>query len=257
MLYPNGSKVKPTISSRFGPRPVTIPGASSFHQGVDFVGFDNVKAVLGGKVTHAGPLGGHGNAVAIDVFTRPELVITHVYGHLANGSLAVRPGQTVAEGAQLARMGDTGTALGKNLHFEVRHWRGKNLTCIDPEPYLADGVNAAPAPAAQPAKPASTIPPTAMLKWTWTGIQRMLKGTGRYRGAIDNVPGPLTIKGFQAFVGVAQDGIFGPITCRAAQQWLKRRWGYAGAIDGIPGAGTKAAWDRAEDANDRAFAHVR
>jgi len=39
MLYPNGTKTKPTVSSPFGPRKVTIPGASSNHQGVDFVGF--------------------------------------------------------------------------------------------------------------------------------------------------------------------------------------------------------------------------
>lgn len=151
MLYPNGTKTKPTVSSPFGPRKATIKGASSSHRGVDFVGFRDIRAVLGGRVTHAGPLGGYGNAVAIDVHVTPELVITHLYGHLA--SVAVRVGQVVAEGAQLGVMGATGTATGVHLHFEVRHWRGKNLTCIDPLPYLESGVN--PPPPAAP-KPAST-----------------------------------------------------------------------------------------------------
>lgn len=256
MLYPNGTKVKPTVSSRFGPRPAS-GGASSDHKGTDFVRLpgDDVKACLGGKVTSAGWLSaGMGNAVAIDVFTSPELTITHVYGHMA--SVAVRKGATVGEGVYLGEMGATGTVTGKNLHFEVRYWRRGVLTQVDPEPYLADGVNQAPA-GGTTGPAGKVIQPRAMLTWTWTGIQRMLKGTGRYKGAIDNQPGPLTIKGFQAFVGVKQDGDFGPVTCRAAQAWLKGKWSYAGAVDGIPGAGTKGAWDRAEDANARAFAHIR
>jgi peptidoglycan hydrolase-like protein with peptidoglycan-binding domain len=102
-----------------------------------------------------------------------------------------------------------------------------------------------------------------MLHWTWTGIQKMLKGTGRYSGAIDNMAGPGTVRGFQDFLNDsghgagAVDGNFGDGTERAAQRWLKAKWGYQGAVDGNPGQGTAEAWHRAEAANGRAFGNVR
>ncbi|GAA3760435.1 hypothetical protein GCM10022240_11370 [Microbacterium kribbense] len=121
---------------------------------------------------------------------------------------------------------------------------------------------AAPAPVPGIARPA------AMLAWRWTGIQRMLKGTGRYAGRIDNDPGVNTVRGLQSFLNAAGyarraigaelpvDGALDATTCKAVQQWLTQKWGYAGPIDAAPGTGTKAAWGRAEAANGRAFAAV-
>jgi len=117
-----------------------------------------------------------------------------------------------------------------------------------------------------PPQPPTNLPgPEAMLEWNWTGIQEMLRGTGRYNGRIDNDPGHGTISGFQDFLNdfgysravfgrdIAEDGAFGKESCMAAQQWLKAKWGYSGSIDGIPGPGTHAAWTRAEAANAQAF----
>jgi hypothetical protein len=107
--------------------------------------------------------------------------------------------------------------------------------------------------------------PSAMLKWRWVGIQRMLKRHYGYTGRIDNIPGASTIRAFQRFLntkGYARraigrnlivDGRFGANTCKGAQQWLKDVYGYLGKIDALPGAGTKAAWDVAEKRNDAAF----
>lgn len=111
-------------------------------------------------------------------------------------------------------------------------------------------------------KPSPGLSPNDMLKWRWEGVQRMLKSDFGYRGAIDNNPGGGTISAFQRFMNskgygnLRVDGVWGPATCRAAQTWLKRRWGYGGAIDALPGSGTRAAWDRAERANNNAYARI-
>lgn len=106
----------------------------------------------------------------------------------------------------------------------------------------------------KPTPAPSTLPkPAAMLKWRWTGIQKMLRATGRYRGAIDNLPGRGTLTGFNQFTGRGNTNAWDANSVKKAQQWLKNKWGYTGAIDGIPGPKMKAAWDRAEAANNRAF----
>jgi len=99
----------------------------------------------------------------------------------------------------------------------------------------------------------------------WYGIQKMLRSDFGYRGGIDNIPGGGSISAFQRFLNakgyaqragvgrLAEDGIDGVNTAKAAQQWLKERWGYTGAIDGIFGGGSKAAWQRAETANWNAY----
>ncbi len=43
-----------------------------------------------------------------------------LYGHLDATSVRVKTGDRVAQGQQLARMGNTGTSSGTHLHFEVR-----------------------------------------------------------------------------------------------------------------------------------------
>lgn len=123
--------------------------------------------------------------------------------------------------------------------------------------------------AAQKGGGSSSILATDMLNWQrehWTGIQEMLRGAGYgYSGAIDGIPGTGTIMALQNFLyqsgyddraGVGplkRDGDLGTNTVKAVQQWLKEKHGYTGAIDGQPGAGTAAAWVRANAANAAAF----
>lgn len=112
-----------------------------------------------------------------------------------------------------------------------------------------------------PGQPAPTPPPASKVPTglRWYGIQEMLKDCDGYRGAIDNIPGPLTVGAFQHFLNRSgfdagiQDKIWGKRTGKAAQRWLKARWDYAGAIDNDYGPGTRAAWQRAETANWNAF----
>lgn len=85
------------------------------HKGVDIVAPPGtpIVAAAHGRVVHAGPLGEYGLTIEID----------HGYGietRYAHASrLLARVGQTVARGDTIARVGQTGLAVGPHLHYEV------------------------------------------------------------------------------------------------------------------------------------------
>lgn len=85
------------------------------HLGQDIASLERapVKAVAAGTVSYAGELGIYGNCLIID----HGLGLTSLYGHLS--SIAVRPGQAVQKGQEMARTGETGLAGGDHLHFSV------------------------------------------------------------------------------------------------------------------------------------------
>lgn len=96
------------------------------HGGIDLIGETNVMPAASGRVVFAGrdPVtksdtdkNGLGYTVVIDhgndYFT--------VYGHLAAGSIRVKPGDQVTGGETLLGfMGNTGFSTGTHLHFELR-----------------------------------------------------------------------------------------------------------------------------------------
>lgn len=105
------------VTSEYGPREVTIEGASAFHEGIDFgVGEGApIPAAGAGRVTVAGPNGGYGNHVRID--HGGGLVTT--YSHMATMP-TVTVGQIVPRGYELGPVGDTGVSGAPHLHFEVQ-----------------------------------------------------------------------------------------------------------------------------------------
>ncbi len=109
------------IGDSFGPRGAT------FHPGVDYVSPRGrpVTAGAGGcvEVAHR-ERGGYGKLVVL----RHGSGMTSWYGHLSK--IGVRPGQCVAAGAWLGRVGSTGRSTGPHLHFELR-LRG---AAVDPAP---------------------------------------------------------------------------------------------------------------------------
>jgi murein DD-endopeptidase MepM/ murein hydrolase activator NlpD len=116
------------VSSPFGYRPDPFLGRPALHPGVDLVqafGSD-IKATAIGRVTHAGPMGGYGNAVEIDhgngIATR--------FGHMSQ--VLVEEGQTVKAGDTIGRIGSTGRSTGPHLHYEVR----VDGEAVDPERFL-------------------------------------------------------------------------------------------------------------------------
>ena len=113
--------------------PIPVPATDGFgprgarmHTGLDFPAPTGTPVVAArtGVVTVARWLSGYGNTVAI----RHKLGTSTLYAHLS--AILVRPGQRVAVGQPVGRVGATGAATGPHLHFELR-MRG---AAIDPLP---------------------------------------------------------------------------------------------------------------------------
>lgn len=94
----------------FGPR------GARMHTGVDFPAPSGtpVLAARGGTITVTRWLAGYGNTVAI----KHKLGASTLYAHLS--AILVKPGDRVAAGQPLGRVGATGSATGPHLHFELR-----------------------------------------------------------------------------------------------------------------------------------------
>lgn len=121
------------LSSPFGFRIHPITGVPKLHAGQDLVGPPGTPlfATGTGKVDRAGPAGGYGNLVEIQMsdglFTR--------YAHM--DSIAVTVGQQVTAGTVVGVQGATGDVTGPHLHYEIR--RGDSSQPIDPMPFLEAG----------------------------------------------------------------------------------------------------------------------
>ncbi|MEX1079854.1 MAG: M23 family metallopeptidase [Homoserinimonas sp.] len=123
-------------ASSFGPRVPPFDGASAWHMGTDFGAACNagIYAAHAGTVVYAGWFGGYGNYVEVDHGNG----ITTAYGHIVNGGIKVRYGQSVGPGMLIAKVGTTGNSNGCHLHFELR----LNGTAVNPVYYLRNqGVN--------------------------------------------------------------------------------------------------------------------
>lgn len=134
--WPDGTQSQPKVSSPFGPREVTIPGASSMHMGTDFIGFSTVRCIGPGRVQTVYRWDGKPPS-ATKTPTGNSVVVDHGGGvtsqsmHLAR--LDVGVGQLVEAATSQGPMGATGLAGGKHLHFEIR----VNGVRVDPVLFLA------------------------------------------------------------------------------------------------------------------------
>jgi murein DD-endopeptidase MepM/ murein hydrolase activator NlpD len=102
-------------SSAFGWRADPFRGRRKFHNGVDLRAAygTEVPTAAPGKVTFAGERGGYGLLVVVE---HPNGIETR-YAHLS--STAVQPGDSVASGQTIGRVGSSGRSTGPHLHFEV------------------------------------------------------------------------------------------------------------------------------------------
>jgi murein DD-endopeptidase MepM/ murein hydrolase activator NlpD len=86
------------------------------HLGFDLAVTKMIPVAAGndGKVIFADYLGIYGNCIVID----HGMGVQSLYGHLS--SMAVKPGDVVKRGQQIARSGMTGLAGGDHLHFSIQ-----------------------------------------------------------------------------------------------------------------------------------------
>ena len=103
------------MSSAFGWRRDPITGHGKFHRGIDVKAAygQPVPSVAAGRVVSAGPEGTYGLTVVVE----HDSGIRTRYAHLSE--VAVRPGDAVARGQDIGRVGSTGRSTGPHLHFEV------------------------------------------------------------------------------------------------------------------------------------------
>ncbi|MFP4975934.1 peptidoglycan DD-metalloendopeptidase family protein [Paenibacillus sp. CN-4] len=112
VLWPTTSRA---ISSNYGYRSDPFKGSSAFHAGIDIPGRtgDPVYAAEEGRVTAAEQSGARGKYVIIG----HEGGLETWYMHLS--ALDVSPGEQVAKGDVIGKLGNTGRSTGPHLHFQV------------------------------------------------------------------------------------------------------------------------------------------
>jgi murein DD-endopeptidase MepM/ murein hydrolase activator NlpD len=124
MVWPSSG----IITSRFGWRIHPIFRTREFHTGVDIATRwgSPVLAARAGIVRFVGWMAGYGRMVVLDHGNGLETVYSHLSAAL------VKPGQRVAQGEVIGRIGSTGWSTGPHLLFEVR----RNGVPVDPLRYL-------------------------------------------------------------------------------------------------------------------------
>jgi len=117
-----------SISSRFGYRRALFSKYNTFHRGIDIVAplGTNIYAAGDGVVEFSGYRGAYGYTVIIN----HKNGYTTLYAHCKN--LLVQKNQYVKRGDIIATVGNTGSATGTHLHYEVR----KNGFNMNPEHYF-------------------------------------------------------------------------------------------------------------------------
>ena len=110
------------ITTDFGPRVPPCDGCSSFHKGLDMNPGVNtpIQAIADGIVREASATddGGLGVYAVIDHMIDGRLV-SSLYAHMSEGTLALEVGQPVLVGQPVGNVGSTGQSTGPHLHFEI------------------------------------------------------------------------------------------------------------------------------------------
>lgn len=214
-VYPNGLKTEPARGGNYGdPRP-----NGRIHEGVDYIGYENLIATDNGKVTFAGWLNNAmGNAIAYDIDERGPNgeIITIVRGHAER--IRVTSGARVYQGQHIGDKGATGNAVGECDHVEVRYWKNGTYKTVDPRTWFGARVNATKPTTSSPGYPIVNLDNIVSVLGDVRGLQYVAYTMG-YR-PIDNQWGPNSKKYLQSFLNRHYGG--------SIVTWLTNRWGYRG-----------------------------
>lgn len=125
------------ISSGFGFR--ECDGCATDHKGTDFnpgSGYP-IQVIADGVVTAAGwDSTGYGYMVTVQHVIDGQ-VVSSLYAHMLEGSVAVTLGQTVTRGTVLGLVGSTGESTGAHLHLGIL----VDNAFVDPMPWMLAHVN--------------------------------------------------------------------------------------------------------------------
>ncbi len=123
------------LSSGFGARRHPVLGRMRMHKGLDYAAGTGTPIMAAGdaKVEFVGWKGGYGRAVILNHGGGK----TTLYGHMSSFA-KIRPGQRIAQGTVIGRVGSTGMSTGPHLHYEFRingvHRNPLSMTLPPPEP---------------------------------------------------------------------------------------------------------------------------
>jgi len=127
-----------TAVSYYGARCIPLPGASTYHLGLDLAapGGDPIYAIADGVV--AATLDGT-KSTAGYIKLRHNIggvTYTSIYYHIWKSTTRVKTGQIVKAGQHISEVGTSGVSGGNHLHLEV--WKGEpgKATSTDPAPFL-------------------------------------------------------------------------------------------------------------------------
>jgi murein DD-endopeptidase MepM/ murein hydrolase activator NlpD len=126
MAVPRGYPAKGVLTSHFGFRQNPFFGNTrDFHAAVDIANVLNtdVVATAKGKVVFSGWQSGYGNIIVVD----HGYGYRTAYAHLNRRLVLVD--EYVVRGQLIGKMGNTGTATGSHVHYEV-HFNGKPINPI-------------------------------------------------------------------------------------------------------------------------------
>ena len=129
------------LSSGFGARRHPVLGRMRMHKGLDYAAGTGTPIMAAGdaRVEFVGWRGGYGRAVILDHGGGR----TTLYGHMS-GFANIRPGQRVAQGTVIGRVGSTGMSTGPHLHYEFRvngvHRNPLSMTLPPPQPLAGNAL---------------------------------------------------------------------------------------------------------------------
>lgn len=117
-----------TITSPYGWRTHPISGSRNFHRGVDIATSfgTTIRAARGGTVVASTSSTGYGRYVVI----RHDNGYYTLYAH--NSRNLVSEGEAVSRGQAIAEVGQSGSATGNHVHFEVRRGSNSRTNTVNP-----------------------------------------------------------------------------------------------------------------------------
>jgi peptidoglycan hydrolase-like protein with peptidoglycan-binding domain len=241
------------VTSPFGYRGHPIAKVRRHHNGVDIWQAKEpsyLEACFDGKVvavsTSVDPKGA-GNKVVVQSTVMGKKV-TWTYFHMVAGSIKVRVGQRIEAGTPVGKMGQTGFATGKHVHWEI--WAGHlksqplkgfatgkgfydpmkfTASAIEWERVNVEALEDTPEDAPVSVMPAHSVEPE--VKVVEKPVEAPVAVVKVFVPLVEGSKG-LRVRELQGKLGLKVDGVFGPLTEKAVKGFqIKHDFEASGVVD--------------------------